>query len=116
MRLLCPFDPIVRDRARALRLFDFDYRFEAFVPEAKRRYGYYVLPILDGDRLVGRLDPKFHRERGVLSVARIFWEPAVRPSSRHRAEVEDAVNDLARWLGATAVELPRGVGRTPTRR
>ena len=64
VRLLSPFDPILRDRKRTLRLFNFDYRFEAFVPEPQRRHGYYVLPILEGERLVGRLDPKLHRERG----------------------------------------------------
>src|SRR5262249_40931846 len=60
-RLLAPFDPVIRDRARLFRRFGFDYRFEAFTPPAKRRYGYYVLPILEGERLVGRLDPKLHR-------------------------------------------------------
>jgi uncharacterized protein YcaQ len=107
MRLLCPFDPVLRDRARALRLFHFDYRFEAFVPERKRKYGYYVLPILAGDRIVGRIDPKLQRDHGVLSVARVFWEPGVRPSAARRRELEEAVNGLAQWLGADRVEMPR---------
>lgn len=58
LRLLAPFDPILRDRARTELLFDFDFRFEAFVPQAKRQFGYYTLPILEGDRLIGRLTPK----------------------------------------------------------
>ena len=69
IRLLAPFDPILRDRKRTQRLFGFDYRFEAFVPEAQRKHGYYVMPILEGDRLVGRFDPKLHRDRGVAGGA-----------------------------------------------
>ena len=80
LRLLSPFDPILRDRKRTLRLFNFDYRFEAFVPEPQRRHGYYVMPILEGERLVGRLDPKLHRERGLLEVRALWWEPGVRES------------------------------------
>jgi len=106
MRLLCPFDPVLRDRARALRLFHFDYRFEAYVPDEKRKYGYYVLPVLAGDRLVGRIDPKLYRDRGVFSVARVFLEPGVRPSARLRTQLEEATHGLADWLGATAVEMP----------
>lgn len=70
VRLLSPFDPALRDRARAERLFGFHYRIEIFVPEPQRRFGYYVFPVLQGDRLIGRLDAK--RDKGVLSV-RAFW-------------------------------------------
>jgi uncharacterized protein YcaQ len=63
VRILAPFDPVIRERARTKRLFNFDYRFEAYVPKDKRRHGYYVMPILEGDRLIGRLDPKLHRDR-----------------------------------------------------
>ncbi len=108
MVLLCPFDPILRDRARALRLFGFDYRFEAFVPQAKRQYGYYVLPILEGERLVGRLDPKFQRDRGVLEVQGLWWEPGIRPGKARLQRLERAAEDLAARIGAARVELPRG--------
>jgi uncharacterized protein YcaQ len=101
MVLLCPFDPILRDRERALRLFGFDYRFEAFVPEARRQYGYYVLPILGGDRLVGRMDAKFHRERGVLEVKGLWWEKGVRPA---KARLRTALEALARRIGAGDVQ------------
>lgn len=100
MRFLSPFDPILRDRQRALRLFGFDYRFEAFVPEAKRQHGYYVLPLLEGERLIGRADPKFLRDEGVLEIRQVWWEPGVRESKGRRAALEAAIERLARAIGA----------------
>jgi uncharacterized protein YcaQ len=100
IRLLSPFDPILRDRRRTLRLFGFDYRFEAFVPAPQRRYGYYVLPILEGERLVGRLDPKLHREQGLLEVRQVWWEPGVRESQARQKKLETALDRLARFVGA----------------
>ena len=106
-RLLSPFDPVLRDRARARRLFNFDYRFEAFVPEPQRRYGYYVLPILEGDKLVGRLDPKFERREGLLNVRKVYWEPGVRQTARRLKGLERAAEKLAQLIGARRVALPR---------
>ena len=105
-RLLSPFDPVLRDRARASRLFGFDYRFEAFVPGPKRRYGYYVLPVLEGDRLVARVDPKFERREGLLSVREVYWEPGVRVTARRRKNLERAAHRLAQLIGAERVALP----------
>ena len=105
IRLLSPFDPILRDRRRTLRLFGFDYRFEAFVPAPKRIWGYYVLPILEGERLVGRLDPKLHRDQGLLEVRQIWWEPGVRDSQARRKKLETALERLARFVGAEAISL-----------
>jgi uncharacterized protein YcaQ len=107
LRLLSPFDPVLRDRARARRLFGFDYRFEAFVPEPKRQYGYYVLPILEGDKLVGRLDPKFERSEGLLRVRQIYWEPRVRLTGLRRKGLMEALERLARFIGARRIELPQ---------
>jgi hypothetical protein len=103
MRLLAPFDPIIRDRDRALRRFGFDYRFEAFTPEPKRQYGYYVLPILEGERLVGRLDPKLHRERGVLEIKGLWWEPGVKETKAQKKALREAMEAMAAWLGAEDV-------------
>ncbi|HLX08221.1 MAG TPA: crosslink repair DNA glycosylase YcaQ family protein [Thermoanaerobaculia bacterium] len=100
IRLLCPFDPILRDRRRALRLFRFDFRFEGFVPPAQRRHGYYVMPLLEGERLVGRLDPKLHRAEGRLEIRAVSWEPGVRPTRRRRQALEAAVARLAAQVGA----------------
>jgi uncharacterized protein YcaQ len=106
-RLLCPFDPILRDRARALRRFGFDYRFEAFVPEPKRQFGYFVLPILEGDRLVGRLDPKLHRDQGLLEIKGLWWETGVRATKARRRALDEALARLASFLGADRIQLPK---------
>jgi len=107
LRLLAPFDPVVRDRKRLARLFAFEYRFEAFTPAAKRRYGYYVLPILERDRLVGRLDPRFDRERETLVVQKVWWERGVVETATRRRALAHAVEKLAARIGARSVELPR---------
>ncbi len=106
-RLLNPFDPVIRDRSRALRLFGFDYTFEAFVPEKKRRFGYYVMPILEGGQLVGRLDPKLDRDRGELDVRRVWWEKGVKPTQKRKRALRSATERFAEQIGAAKVKLPR---------
>jgi len=96
---LSPFDRLVHDRDRAEELFGFHYRLEMYVPKAKRRYGYYVLPILAGDRLVGRIEPQFDRKERVLRVNGVWWEDGARPVS-----LERPLESLARFLGAESVE------------
>ena len=96
---LSPFDRLIHDRDRAEALFGFRYRLEMFVPKAKRTYGYYVLPILRGDRLVGRIEPVFERKTKVLRVNGVWWEDGVSPVS-----LERPLRDLARWLGASTIE------------
>jgi len=105
MRLLAPFDPLVRDRKRALRVFGFDYAFEAFVPAAKRRFGYYVLPMLEGDRFAGRIHPRFDRARGALVLERVWWEPNVKSTKTRRRALHDAAARLAACIGARSLEL-----------
>jgi uncharacterized protein YcaQ len=96
---LSPFDRLIYDRKRAEGLFGFRYRLEMFVPKAKREYGYYVLPILRGDRVIGRIEPVFDRKAGVLRVKGIWWEPDAKPVS-----VERPLRELARFLGAGSIE------------
>ena len=116
IRLLSPFDPILRDRRRTLRLFNFDYRFEAFVPGEHRQHGYYVLPILEGERLVGRLDPKLHREEGLLEVKGLWWEPRVKETKGRLAALESALDRLARRVGAERWSLTPPTPSLPARR
>src|SRR5439155_25761423 len=92
---LSPFDRLIHDRDRAEALFGFRYRLEMYVPKAKREYGYYVLPILHGDRLVGRIEPMFDRKSGVVRVESVHWEPGVKPVS-----LEKPLRSLARFVGA----------------
>ena len=100
VRVLSPFDPVLRDRARLEHLFGFDYRFEAFVPAAKRRDGYYVTPLWRGTRPIGRCDPKLDRATGTLHIRNLRLEPDVVPTAALRAEVDDALDLLRGWLGA----------------
>jgi uncharacterized protein len=103
--LVGPFDRLIHDRARAERLWDFFYRIEIYVPAAKREYGYYVLPILHGDRLIGRLDPVHDKKAGVLRVNAVYAEPGA-PAGAW-PEIRRALDDLARWIGADEIVLPR---------
>ena len=95
IRLLSPFDPVLRDRARAERLFGFRYRIEIFVPEPQRRYGYYVFPVLEGETLIGRLDLRAARDARRLAL-RAFWpEPGIRMG---RTRIDRLMAELARIL------------------
>ena len=76
---LAPLDPFVWDRDLLRELFDFDYVWEVYVPEAKRRWGYYVLPLLFGDRLVGRIEPRIDRSTGTLRMLGLWWEEGFDP-------------------------------------
>jgi uncharacterized protein YcaQ len=106
---LSPFDRLIHDRERAEMLFRFHYRLEMFVPKAKRRYGYYVLPILRGDRLIGRIEPVFDRRSRTLSVNGAWAEPGA-PAEAGQG-VRAALDGLAAWLGADTLRVGRRVPR-----
>ena len=109
---LAPLDPFVWDRQFLRSLYDFDYVWEVYVPAARRRWGYYVLPILLGDRLVGRIEPRIDRRHGVLRVLNVWWESGFDPTATE-GFVEafvDALEAHARFLHATQIHLPR-IGR-----
>jgi len=103
IRVLSPFDPMIRDRNRTERLFGFFYRIEIFVPEPKREYGYYVFPLLEGDRLIGRIDMKADRKKGTLDVKRLWLEPRVKASAGRIEKLEAELERLARFAGVEQV-------------
>jgi uncharacterized protein YcaQ len=96
---LSPFDRLIHDRDRAEALWGFRYRLEMYVPKPKREYGYYVLPILRGDRLIGRIDPILDRKSGVLRVNSVHWEAGVKPVS-----LQKPLRSLASFIGAGSID------------
>jgi uncharacterized protein YcaQ len=99
--LLSPFDQLIHHRPRTEALFDFRYRMEIYVPRAKRQYGYFVLPILDRDRLIGRIDPAMERTTNRLRINAVYAEPDAPGDAG--ARVATAIGGLARWLGASDI-------------
>lgn len=108
LRILSPFDPALRDRKRAEFLFGFHYRIEVFVPEPQRVWGYYVFPVLEGDRLVGRIDVKAFRDAGALRVKAFWPEAGVTLTRARRAKLEAELDRLALFAGCERVEFPDG--------
>jgi uncharacterized protein YcaQ len=104
--LLNPFDPIVWFRLRTEQIYDFHYRIEIYTPEPKRTYGYYVFPFLLGDELVGRVDVKADRRRGVLMAPGAFHEDGQDPV-RVAREMAAELRMMAEWLGLGEVEVGR---------
>jgi uncharacterized protein YcaQ len=105
--LLSPFDPLVWDRARAQAMFGFAYTLECYLPAPKRRYGYFVLPILHRGRLVGRLDAKAHRAQGEFEVKSIFLEPEQSIGAALTAALAVALRQCADWHGTPRVRIVR---------
>jgi uncharacterized protein len=108
---LAPLDPLVWDRDLLRRLFAFDYKWEVYTPVAQRRFGYYVLPLLYGDRLVGRIEPRIDRASGTLRVLGLWWEDGFDPVEADRdgfaAAVAEALAAHAAFAGLPRVTLPR---------
>ena len=102
--LLSPFDNLVRDRARNVQFWDFDYKIEIYVPQAKRKYGYYVLPILHGDQLIGRIDPQMDRANGVLNIHAVYLENAAPRDKTTARAVRNAIEELAQFLNAREIK------------
>lgn len=109
--LLAPLDPLCWDRELLRRLFDFDYVWEVYVPAPKRRWGYYVLPILYGDRLVGRIEPRIERRARTLRILDLWWEPGFDPLAEPGfvGALAAAIAAHRDFAAATRVALPRQV-------
>lgn len=105
--LLSPFDSLIWDRRRALELFDYEVKFEVYVPRAKRRYGYYNLAILHRDELVGQLDPKVHRKERLLTINSLHLEPEFigRDDERFYASLAETLHDFMAFNGADEIEI-----------
>ena len=99
VRVLSPFDPMIRDRKRCERLFGFNFRIEIFTPAAKRRYGYYVFPVLEGTRLIGRIDTATDKPNGALSVTAFWPEAGIKLGRRRMDKIEAALMRTARLCG-----------------
>ena len=108
LRVLSPFDPALRDRKRAERLFGFRYRIEMFVPAPKRVYGYYVFPILQGDSIVARVDMKAHRDRDTLVVRALWPEPGSRWGKGKQAAFEAELARIIRLAGVSQIAFEDG--------
>jgi uncharacterized protein YcaQ len=98
--LLSPFDPLVYDRDRTARLFDFAYRLEMYKPVAEREFGHFVLPIVHQEKLVGRLDSERDRKENELVVRKLHWEGGTQPKAASRRAVDAAIVDLAAFVKA----------------
>ncbi|TDK37449.1 winged helix-turn-helix domain-containing protein [Rhizobium deserti] len=103
VRVLSPFDPLLRNRDRAERLFNFFYRIEVFVPEPKRQYGYYVFPLLEGDRMIGRIDMKADRKSGTLEVRKLWLERGIRSSAGRLEKLEAELLRVGRFAGVSKI-------------
>ena len=103
--MLSPFDNLIADRARSELLFDLSYRMEIYVPKDQRRFGYYAMPVLDGDRFVALVDPAMDRANGRLLVRAVHAAPETKPTAEVWCSVAGAVRELAASLGATEIEL-----------
>lgn len=108
VRVVSPFDPVIRERKRLAFLFDFDYRFEAFVPAPKRVYGYYVFPLLEGDRFIGRADLKADRKNSALQINGVWLEPKVKPTPKRLASIERAFDKQRRFCGFEKLDFAPG--------
>jgi len=109
--LLSPFDNLIINRKRTSRMFGFDYTMEIYVPAAKRRYGYFAMPVLHEDRLVARVDPAMNRDIERLSIGRVSVEPGCDDPHVARA-TREAIAGLAAFLGARGIDYD---GEVPAR-
>lgn len=107
VRVLSPFDPALRDRKRTERLFGFDYRIEIFVPAELRKYGYYVFPVLEGARLIGRIDIKCNRAAGQLEVANFWPEAGISLGRGRRTRLEAEFHRVGRFTGCSDIQFAK---------
>lgn len=103
IRVLSPFDPVIRNRVRLESLFDFHYRIEIYVPAAKRKYGYYVFPLLEGDKLIGRIDMKADRKQDALVIKQVWLEDDVEMTASRKKRLDQELLRVANFAGVGEV-------------
>ncbi len=103
LRILSPFDPLIRDRARLKRLFGLDFKIEIFIPAAKRKWGYYVYPLLEGSRFVGRIEVRAQRKQNQLQVLQLWPEPGIAWTANRAAKLNGELKRLSRLAGVSQV-------------
>jgi uncharacterized protein len=113
LRILSPFDPVIRDRKRLKNLFGFDYRIEIFVPAERRTYGYYVFPLLDGERMIGRLDMKAERGDDALVVRSLWPEPGVNFTKGRMVRLEGALERMRKLVELSNLRFQDGWLQNP---
>ena len=101
LEFLAPLDPMLWDRKLIDAVFGYQYSWEIYTPQVKRKYGYYVLPMLCGDRFIGRIEPKADRKAGILTVSNIWLEPGVRQTKKLSGMIDSAVQRLAKFNGCS---------------
>lgn len=111
LRIINPFDPVIRDRDRLARLFGFDYRIEIFVPAAKRQWGYYVYPLLECDRFVGRIELKADRRAGQLHIVHLWKEPGIQWTAKRAQKLDTELGRIARFVDTPDIRWQ--CGRSP---
>ena len=113
LRIVNPFDPVTRDRARLLRLFNFDYRIEIYTPEAKRKYGYYVYPLLESGRIIGRIDVRANRINDTLETRAWWLEAGIKPTTARMEKLSKELQRLSQLAEVSnTAELP-AVSKSP---
>jgi len=105
LRIISPFDPVVRDRTRLLRLFGFDFRIEIYTPPDQRKYGYYVFPVIEGEKFVARLEARKNLKTDTLDLMNVWWEPGVRESKARNEKLDRELSKLAGLAGVSEVRV-----------
>jgi hypothetical protein len=104
---MAPLDNLLWDRRMLKEIFDFEYKWEVYVPADKRRYGYYVLPVLYGDRFVARFEPGYDKQQGILTIKGWWWEEGVAPSEQMRIDLADCFHRFLQYLGGQCLQIER---------
>jgi uncharacterized protein YcaQ len=105
--LIAPLDNLLWDRKNLERVFDFKYTWEVYKPKKQREYGYYVLPVLFGERFIGRMDPSFNKKTGSFTINDWWWERGVQVDQEMASALRDCLQDFLGYLNASAFDFPK---------